>query len=30
MAAGCIRNRTTYVLAHRPDLSRTGTAPTTN
>jgi len=29
-AAGCIRNRTTYVLAHRPDLSRTGTAPTTN
>ncbi len=30
MAAGCIRNRTTYVLAHRPDLSRAGTAPTTN
>jgi cellobiose-specific phosphotransferase system component IIB len=29
-ASGCIRNRTTYVLAHRPDLSRTGTAPTTN
>jgi len=30
MAAGCIRNRTIYVLAHRPDLSRPGTAPTTN
>ncbi len=29
-AASCIRNRTTYVLAHRPDLSRAGTAPTTN
>jgi cellobiose-specific phosphotransferase system component IIB len=30
MAAGCIRNRTIYVLARRPDLSRSGTAPTTN
>lgn len=30
MAAGCIRKRTTYVLAHRPDLSRTGTPSTTN
>jgi cellobiose-specific phosphotransferase system component IIB len=30
MGASCIRNRTTYVLARRPDLSRSGTAPTTN
>jgi len=30
MAAGCIRNRTSYVLAYRPDLSRPGTAPTSN
>lgn len=30
MAAGCIKHRVTYVLARRPDLSRTLTAPTTN
>ncbi len=30
MAAGCVRHRTTYVVARRPDLSRTGTASTTN
>ena len=30
MGASCVRNRTTYVLARRPDLSRPGTAPTTN
>ncbi|HSF16322.1 MAG TPA: hypothetical protein VLK65_12305 [Vicinamibacteria bacterium] len=30
MAAGAIRHRTIYVLAHRPDLSRAGTPSTTN
>jgi hypothetical protein len=30
MGTSCVRNRATYVLTHRPELSRAGTSSTTN